>query len=131
VGGLVVLMLSFSMLRAEQSKFKETKEERQEGIEKESPGITPLGIPLIAGPGAISTVIVNANTYKSSLIWIIGVAILVSIILWIILHSANFIEKILGRVGINIFTRIGGLILASNAVDTIYKALLEMFPRLR
>ena len=57
-GGLILLLIGIDMLQARRSSTQEVEPERQEGAEKEDVGITPLGIPMLAGPGAISTVMV-------------------------------------------------------------------------
>jgi multiple antibiotic resistance protein len=129
-GGFVVFLLSLSMLRAEQSRIKQTKEEQIEASIKESVAITPLAMPLIAGPGAISTVIVNASLFPSFLdqLYMTFSAVLVAFIMGIVMYFATYFEKLFGRVGINIFTRIGGLILAANSVESMAKGLIGMFP---
>lgn len=129
-GALVILTLAFSMLKAEESKIKQTSEEKVEAISKASIAITPLAIPLIAGPGAISTIIVETS---QSVDWIHQillsvVALLVAIVMGGLLYCASRVESLLGRVGLNIFTRIGGLIVASHALDTLSLSLKEMFP---
>ncbi|PIS01754.1 MAG: amino acid transporter [Chlamydiae bacterium CG10_big_fil_rev_8_21_14_0_10_35_9] len=131
-GALVVLMLAFSMLRAEDTRLKQTSEEKVEAITKSSIAITPLAIPLIAGPGAISAIIVEASQYTGLINHGIlsFVAIAVALFMGTILYFATKVENILGRVGLNIFTRIGGLVVASNALDSLSVALKEMFPGL-
>jgi multiple antibiotic resistance protein len=129
-GGFVVFLLALSMLRAEQSRIKQTKEEQIEASIKESVAITPLAMPLIAGPGAISTVIVNGSLFPSFLdqLYMTFSAVLVAFIMGIVMYFAAYFEKLFGRVGINIFTRIGGLILAANSVESMAKGLIGMFP---
>ena len=131
-GGFVVFLLALSMLRAEQSPMKQTKEEQKEAVDKESVAVTPLAIPLIAGPGAISTVVVKASLFPdfSDLFLMTLIALSVALIMGSVLYFANIIERLLGRVGINIFTRIGGLILASNSVETLSQGIMGMFPSL-
>ncbi len=129
-GGLVVLLLALSMLRADDTRYKQTTEEKKESVQKESVAITPLAIPLIAGPGSISSIITTKSIYPgmdSTLI--LSLIILgVSFLMGSFLFFASKVEDVLGRVGINIFTRIGALIVASNALGTLEGALKEMFP---
>jgi MarC family membrane protein len=129
-GGLVILILAFSMLRAEDSRYKQTVEEKQEAVQKDSIAITPLAIPLIAGPGAISSIIATTSVFPgiNNNILITAIVLGVTLIMGSILFFAPILESILGRVGINIFTRIGGLIVASNALDSIARSVKEMFP---
>ncbi len=132
-GGFVVFLLALSMLKAEQSRLKQTKEEQIEATIKESIAITPLAMPLIAGPGAISTVIVNVSLFPSAIdqLYMSLCAAAVAIIMGAVMFFANFFEQVLGRVGINIFTRIGGLIIAANSVESMAKGLMGMFPVLQ
>jgi len=129
-GGLVVLLLALSMLRADDSRYKQTTEEKKEAVHKESVAITPLAIPLIAGPGAISSIITTKSVYPGiDNTFILSLIILgVSFLMGSLLFFASKVEDVLGRVGINIFTRIGALIVASNALGTLEGALKEMFP---
>lgn len=129
-GGFVVFLLALSMLRAEQSRMKQTKEEQIEATIKESVAITPLAMPLIAGPGAISTVIVNVSLFPHPVdqVYMSLCAVVVALIMGIVMFFATFIERLFGRVGINIFTRIGGLIIGANAIESMAKGLVGMFP---
>jgi len=129
-GGLVILLLALSMLRADDNRYKQTTEEKQESIQKESIAITPLAVPLIAGPGAISSIITTKSVYPGIENTLILSLIILSVafLMGALLFFASKVEDILGRVGINIFTRIGGLIVASNALGTLERALKEMFP---
>lgn len=131
-GALVILTLAFSMLRAEDSKIKQTSEEKAEAISKASIAITPLAIPLIAGPGAISTIILEASQSPGWLhqIFLSLVALLVALVMGGLLYYGSRVENLLGRVGLNIFTRIGGLVVASHALDSLALSLKEMFPLL-
>jgi len=109
--GLLILLMSISMLRAQISGVKHIPEEAKEAEEKEDVAVVPLGIPLLAGPGAISTVIIFTHQYSHlehrlilSLI-ILGLSVLV----WLTLKTASMIGKFLGKTGINIATRLMGL----------------------
>lgn len=121
-GGILILLLAVSMLQAQQSKQKHTQEEAREAAEKDSIGVVPLGIPLLAGPGAISTVIIFAHrTDKwTTQVMMIGVCIILAGCIWGALRLADPIGKLLGRTGINIATRLMGLILAAIAVQFIF-----------
>ncbi len=131
-GGFVVFLLALSMLNAEKSRIKITSGETRDAIQKEQVGITPLAMPLIAGPGAISTVVIKTSSYHGplNLIFMLGSALAVTFTMGLGLYFSGFLERLLGRVGINIFTRIGGLILASNAIESIGQGLITMFPGL-
>ena len=131
-GGILILLMAISMLHAKMSPIAQTREEADESKDRESIAVVPLSIPLLAGPGAISTIIIDAH--KASGIGhyaIIAVEIFaVSLMLWFILRLAPFISKHITGTGINIFTRIMGLILAAIAVEFMANGLKGLFPSL-
>ena len=130
-GGLVLLIIAFSMLNAEESTIKQSPEEQKER-KFDTVAIVPLAIPIIAGPGAISTIIVNVNHhpgfFNQVLLSISG--ILVAFVMGILLYFASNLERLFGHSGINIFNRIGGLILAAIAIQAISTGMLQTFPGL-
>ena len=131
-GGIVVFMLALSFLNAEVSRIKQTTEDQKEAQRKDSIAVVPLAIPLMAGPGAISTVIVQVYSFPGFLnqFYLSICAIFVAATLGITLYFAGNVEKMLGHSGINIVNRLGGLILAAIAVETISKGLIGLFPHL-
>ncbi len=129
VGGGILLM-AIAMLHAKTSLIRQTEEEADESVDKESVAIVPLAMPLLAGPGAISTVILEAH--KSSgivhyLIISLGI-LMVGAVVWGVLRLSPWIAGRLGATGLNIFTRIMGLILAAIAVEFIASGLQGLFP---
>ncbi len=131
-GGIVVFMIALSFLNAEVSRMKQTTEDQKEAQRKDSIAVVPLAIPLMAGPGAISAVIVQAYEFPGFLnqLYMSISGILVALVLGIVLYFAGNVEKMLGHSGINIVNRLGGLILAAIAVETISKGVLGLFPSL-
>ncbi len=129
-GGFVLLTIAFSMLQATESSIKQTPEEQKEKIAKDSGAIVPLAIPIIAGPGAISSIIVNVshNPGLVEQLLLSLVAILVTLTLGLVLYFSANLEKMIGQSGINIFNRIGGLILAAIAIQTLANGALGLFP---
>ncbi|WP_019556303.1 YchE family NAAT transporter [Thiomicrorhabdus arctica] len=129
-GGILILLMAISMLHAKTSLLKQTNAEANESAQKESVAIVPLAIPLLAGPGAISAVILAANkSHAVSHYFTIAAGILLlSLIVWILLHLSPWISKRLGITGINVFTRIMGLILAAIAIEFIANGLKGIFP---
>jgi multiple antibiotic resistance protein len=129
-GGILVLLMGLSMLRADDDRARHTPEEREESYEKQSVAVVPLAIPLLSGPGAISTTIVYAQLEHSVTHYLmIGLLILlVSSIVLITMLLAPKIANLMGNTGMNVVTRIMGLILASIAVEFIAKGLMELFP---
>jgi len=124
-GGLIVLLSALDMLRAKRSPLNETEEETEEGIEKDDIAVTPLGIPMLAGPGAITTSIVlasHATTVEKRAIFyvlIAGVAALSYAILTVAASGAKQLSSTL----LNIITRLMGLMLAAIGVQFILTAL--------
>ena len=118
------------MLQAKQSSTKQTPEEAEEAQDKRSIAIVPLSLPLMAGPGTISMVIViSGRTQTVGDDIAAAVAMLaIAVSIFLILGSGSLIARALGKTGMNVATRIMGLILAAIAVEFIVKGLSEMFP---
>jgi multiple antibiotic resistance protein len=129
-GGFVVFMLALSMLNAETSRMKQTTEDQKEPKQKHSIAIVPLAIPIMAGPGAISTMIVavNDNPGVFNQLLLSLCAILVALVLGVTLYFSTHFEKMLGQRGINIVNRLAGLILAGMAIQTLAKGIIGLFP---
>ena len=131
-GGFIIFLLALSMLNAQTSRMKQTTEDQKEAKHKESIAIVPLAIPLMAGPGAISTVVVyvNSNPGFFNALYLNACALVVALVLGVTLYFAAHLEKVLGHTGINIVNRIGGIILAAMAVQTMSRGMLGLFPYL-
>ncbi|HUR36277.1 MAG TPA: MarC family protein [Terriglobales bacterium] len=118
-GGLIMLRVGMEMLQAQRSQSQETATEAQEGAEKEEAGIIPLGIPMLAGPGAISTVMVLMG--PSPELWRalpIFVAIAVtSLSAYWIFTGADRVRAVLGQTGIRVMMRLMGLLLTAVAIQ--------------
>jgi multiple antibiotic resistance protein len=131
-GGLLLLTIAFQMLEARTPRVKNTPEENQEAIDSTSVGVVPLALPLLAGPGAISTVILfsqqtDSVVHKSVLIvicWIVALTV------WVSFHLAPQISKHLSQTSMNITARVMGLILAAMAVEFIVGGLRNLLPGL-
>jgi multiple antibiotic resistance protein len=131
-GGILILLMAIAMLHAKTSPIRQTDEEADESMEKESVAIVPLAMPLLAGPGAISTVILAAHKSSGVIHYLfisLGIIVL-SLVIWIVLRIAPWVAGRIGATGINIFTRIMGLILAAIAVEFIANGLKGLFPTL-
>ena len=131
-GGILILLMAISMLQARISDVAHTAEEAQESASKTSVAVVPLAMPLLAGPGAISTVILYAHKNPSvSHYTLMGLDILiVGALLWAVLQLVPWISRHISQTGINIFTRIMGLILAAIAIEFIATGLKGLFPAL-
>ena len=131
-GGLLILLMAIAMMHAKQSRAKRSPEEEDADSDKEDVAVVPLAIPLLAGPGAISLVVV-AGQQAANLMdrLLISLCILVvAAIVWITLLLAEPIGKRLGITGLNIATRIMGLLLSAIGIQMIAEGLKQLFPAL-
>ncbi len=131
-GGILLMLIAISMMHGKQSGARQTPEEAQTLAEREVIAIVPLSIPLLAGPGAISNMIIAAqqNSSFAGHLSLIAPIFCISLIIWLVLKLAVVISKKLGPIGINIVTRLMGLILAAMAVEFIAHGLHGLFPSL-
>lgn len=125
-GGLLLLNLGMSQLNSTRSRVR--PEEEIESLEKEDISIFPLATPLIAGPGAISTVVLQSSQVtKSSGFFILGLAVIGAVFCtYLTLRFATRLFRYLGTTGLNLMTRIMGIILTAIAVQFIINGLTEV-----
>ena len=133
VGGAILIMLNArAMMQAMPARDKQTPEEAEEAEDKASIAVVPLGIPLLAGPGAMSTIIIYASEKK--VVWhLLGVcatAIGVAIVTWIALRIAIRVGQRMSTTTMNVATRIMGLLLAALAVEIFAGGIVELIPAL-
>lgn len=122
---IVLLLVALDMLRAQRSRVSETKEETAAGTEKTDIAVTPLAIPMLAGPGAISTAILlqsQANDFARGAA-LCGCIVAVAFASYLILRMAAHGARWLNPIAMKISTRIMGLLLASVAVQFMVNAL--------
>ena len=128
-GGLVLLLMALAMLNAEAGGVRQSQAEANELEAGEVNGVVPIAIPLLAGPGAISTSIIAAENgglaHQSAIVVCIAAVCLVS---WAALMRAHAIAKVLSLTGLNVATRILGLLLAAMAVQTMAEGMKGLFP---
>jgi len=123
-GGIVLFMVAYSMMRGEPSKTQVSPQDEADAMQKEAVGVVPLGIPMFAGPGAITTVIgLMAGATVPFDPWKI-LAILASILVtmavsWVLLVRAEPLFRRMGRMGAYAFSRVMGLLLAAVAVQFV------------
>ena len=129
-GGFLLFSMAWSMLQAKISLAKQTPEEAAESSDRHAIAIVPLAMPLMAGPGAISLMIIQAGrgggVEQHAGVVLAVLALAVSI--WLILQASAPIARVLGQTGMNVATRFMGLILAAIAVEFITSGLAEIFP---
>lgn len=126
-GGIILLQIGVDMLQAKQSGQRATPEETQEGSAKEDASIIPLGMPMLAGPGAISTVMVLIG--ESHTMWRRGVVyasiFVTSFAAYVVLAGAGRVRRYMGETGIRILMRLMGLLLVALAVQFIANGLID------
>ena len=111
-GGFILFGVGFDMIRARRVGVKATEEEEAEGAQRDDIGIIPLGMPTLAGPGAITTVVAMVSQARSPFDAASVYASLAGVLLltWLVLSVAPRIARRLGQTGLNVFSRIMGLI---------------------
>jgi len=131
-GGIVLLLMALSMLTAEPDRTRHTPEEDLASREKASVAVVPLGVPLLAGPGAISAVILQMNSGAGVVhgALVLGTIALLAALCWLSLRHAEHIGRWIGPIGMNVVIRLFGLLLAAIGVEFIAAGVKEMFPAL-
>ncbi|AEA59073.1 MULTISPECIES: MarC family protein [Burkholderia] len=132
-GGIIMLLMAINMLNAQMGNARSTPEERDEAESKNSVAVVPLAIPLLTGPGSISTVIVysaNAAHWYDRL-GLIAIGAVIAGLCFVAMRLAEPIAHWIGRTGINIATRLMGLMLSALAVEFIVDGLKALLPALK
>jgi multiple antibiotic resistance protein len=132
-GGIIMLLMAINMLNAQIGNTRSTPEERHEAELKNSVAVVPLAIPLLTGPGSISTVIIySANApHWYDRIGLIAIGAVLAALCFGALNLAEPIARWVGRTGINIGTRLMGLMLSALAVEFIVDGLKALLPTLK
>lgn len=131
-GGILILLMAISMMQATMSPARQTPEEARDAVLKESVAVVPLAIPMLAGPGAISTMILYANRSPGlfhDFVLALGILVAAAVV-WAMFRLAQPVATRLGRTGINVVTRIMGLIMAAIGVEFMANGLRQLFPAL-
>jgi multiple antibiotic resistance protein len=136
-GGMLLLTSALNMLNAKPAEAKASSNDLEAGAEKAAMGdsiaVVPLTIPLLTGPATMSTVVIYAerarNAWDMSLL--IGYGVVIAVVTAVSFALAEPIARVLGRTGINVLTRLMGLILAALAVEVMAEGLGKLFPTLR
>ncbi len=131
-GGILVVTIAMSMISGKLGEDKQNKQEKSETAVRESIGVVPLALPLMAGPGAISSTIVWGTRYHS---WVhlVGFSLAIAVFAlccWGIFRMAPWLVRLLGRTGINVITRIMGLLLMALGIEFIVTGIKALFPGL-
>ena len=129
-GGLILLLIGLDMLEAKRSPTQEASGDTEEASHKEDAGIVPLGIPMLAGPGAISSVMVLVGQVPKfwgyEMAMILGSIALTCLISYWVLSGAGKVRAFLGETGIRILVRIMGLLLVALAMQFFVNGLTDL-----
>ena len=135
-GGMLLLISALNMLNAQPAEAKPHTNEMEEGAEKAAMGasiaVVPLTIPLLTGPATMSTVVIYAERAKTfwQLATLVGYGVVIGLATALCFAAAQPIARVLGKTGINVMTRLMGLILAALAVEVMADGLIKLFPAL-
>jgi multiple antibiotic resistance protein len=131
-GGLLLMTSALAMLNAQPAEAKATPGEVNDAHTKTSIAVVPLTIPLLTGPATMSTVVIYADQAKTVAQHsaLIGYGVVIALATWLCFTLAKPIARVLGQTGINVMTRLMGLILAALAVEVMAAGLVKLFPAL-
>lgn len=129
-GGMLLLISALAMLNAQPAEAKTTRDEVDDAASRASIAVVPLTIPLLTGPATMSTVVIYADQAKT--FWqhaaLVGYGVVIAAATAVCFALAEPIARVLGKTGINVMTRLMGLILAALAVEVMASGLQRLFP---
>lgn len=132
-GGILILLMAINMLNARgDAGARISADERMEAAQRESVAIVPLGIPLLAGPGAISTAIIVADMSSGAQhrVMLLILCAVIGLLTYATLRVSRGLSRLLGITGMNIFNRLMGLLLAAVAVSFMVNGITRLFPNI-
>lgn len=127
-GGIILLLIGLDMLAAKRSPTQESSAEAEEAAEKEDAGIVPLGVPMLAGPGSITSVMVLVGQVRNwwQMASILGAIGLTALICFLVLGNSDRVARALGQSGIRILVRVMGLLLVALAVQYFVNGMADL-----
>ena len=131
-GGILLLLMAVSMMQARESGLRQTPEEQLEAADRHAVAVVPLAIPLLAGPGAISTMIIASHRVPGVVfqLKLLVPAGAIALAVWLTLLVSSRLANRLGTTGMNVITRLMGLMLAALAIEFIVRGMQELIPAL-
>jgi multiple antibiotic resistance protein len=129
-GGMLLLTSALSMLNAQPAEARSNADELHDAAARTSIAVVPLTIPLLTGPATMSTVVIYAEKAKTwlQLGTLVGYGLVIALVTTLCFSLAQPIARLLGKTGINVMTRIMGLMLAALAVEVMADGLQKLFP---
>lgn len=127
-GGIILLLIGLEMLQAKRSATQESPTETEAATAKDDAGIVPMGIPMLAGPGAITSVMVLVGQVEATwqMIAILSSIAITTAVCWLVLHFAARVARAMGDTGIRILVRIMGLLLVALAVQYFVNGFVDL-----
>jgi multiple antibiotic resistance protein len=127
-GGVILLLIGLDMLEAKRSPTQESREEAAEAALKEDAGIVPLGIPMLAGPGSITSVMVLVGQAQTrwQMVAILASILITAAICYLVLGNSDRVARALGETGVRILVRIMGLLLVALAVQYFVNGMMDL-----
>jgi|LQYC01.1.fsa_nt_gi conserved hypothetical protein TIGR00427 len=131
-GGILIFIISLRMLFVFKPSQKTSPEEQREAKEKDDVSFFPLAIPLLSGPGAITTIILLRNNCHNIIHYliIISIIVVVSVLTYFILKESQYLMRLCGQTGINILVRLMGLLLSVIAVQFAIDGIKDIIPEI-
>jgi len=132
-GGIILLLVGLSMLQSQESPVNNTPADNVAAADRESVAVVPMALPIIIGPGAISTLVLASNDYPVFLykVWLSVLCTALAIAMCLILFYGSTIAKFVGQSVIKVITRIMGMLIMAIAVGMLANGLLGLIPALR
>ena len=120
-GGILLFILALNMFNAEPGRIRSTPEEQHEAAERSNVAVVPLTIPLLTGPGTVSTVIIHSEQVQHwwDMVALLVIGAVMGGVVWVCFRMAGRISRYAGQTGLNIMTRLMGLVLAALAVEFV------------
>ena len=128
-GGIILLLIGLDMLNAKRSPTQETSHDTQEAAAKDDAGIVPMGVPMLAGPGSITSVMVLVGQAQGRWLLIgaiLGSILITAVICFLVLGNSGRVVTLLGDTGIRILVRIMGLLLVALAVQYFVNGMVDL-----
>jgi multiple antibiotic resistance protein len=128
-GGVILLLIGLDMLQAKRSATQEASGETEDAATKEDAGIVPLGIPMLAGPGSITAVMVlvgQVEDHPWRMVAILAAIFVTAAICYLVLGNSDKVSNVLGETGIRILVRIMGLLLVALAMQYFVNGMVDL-----
>lgn len=131
-GGVLLMMTAIAMLQAKEDPTRKRMDENGDDPPDRSVAVVPLALPLLAGPGSLTTVIIYTQQASGVMhrLSLCAVVVIVGVVCGVVLTAATGLGRLIGRVGINVATRVMGIVLAAIAVEFITLGLRGLLPGL-